>query len=191
LPGPKAQIDAQHDRGPDEVKEYVRLFERFQRLRPDDSPEEIEKLITLVENGTLKEEAGNFVVKTSEDDLEMQSFGTHLWYVCADLGCDWEPSSHNTARIQIDEFEDGYFSVPGMTQHKGPGDDVPRVKINASRNCAHPLSKSPLPWLHDTRSIHLGYKYSPCFLPPNTFSDFEQTFGYSSSFHEDFGMKYF
>ena len=78
MPGPKAQIDAQHDRGPDEVKEYVRLFERFQRLRPDDSPEEIEKLITLVENGTLKEEAGNFVVKTSEDDVEMESFGTPL-----------------------------------------------------------------------------------------------------------------
>jgi len=76
LPGPKAQIDAQHDRGPDEVKEYVRLFERFQRLRPDDSAEEIEKLITLVENGILKEEGGTFVVKNSEDEFEMDNFGT-------------------------------------------------------------------------------------------------------------------
>jgi hypothetical protein len=76
LPGPKAQIDAQHDRGPDEVKEYVRLFERFQRLRPEDSAEEIEKLITLVENGTLKEEGGNFVVRTSDEDFEMESLGT-------------------------------------------------------------------------------------------------------------------
>src|ERR1700724_213187 len=103
LPGPKAQIDAQHDRGPDEVKEYVRLFERFQRLRPDDSPEEIEKLITLVENGTLKEEGGNFVVKTSEDDAEMDYYGITI-FVYADLDYEWEPSSHNTARIQIDEF---------------------------------------------------------------------------------------
>jgi hypothetical protein len=76
LPGPKAQSDAQYDRGPDEVREYVRLFERFQRLRPEDSAEEIEKLITLVENGTLKEEGGNFVVRTSDEDVEMDSLGT-------------------------------------------------------------------------------------------------------------------
>ena len=76
MPGPKAQSDAQCDRGPDEVREYVRLFERFQRLRPEDSAEEIEKLITLVENGTLKEEGGNFVVRTSDEDVEMDSLGT-------------------------------------------------------------------------------------------------------------------
>ena len=157
MPGPKAQIDAQHDRGPDEVKEYVRLFERFQRLRPDDSPEEIEKLITLVENGTLKEEGGNFVVKTSEDDVEMDYYGITI-FVYADLDYEWEPSSHNTARIQIDEFGDGYFSAPAMPQHKASYENAPRLEINAARNCADLLSRAPPPWLQDAVTFHHGSK---------------------------------
>lgn len=55
------------DRDAEKVKECTRLFERFQRIRPDDPPEEIEKLIELVENGILKEEGNSFVVRGSED----------------------------------------------------------------------------------------------------------------------------
>jgi len=50
------------------MNEYVRLFERFQRLRPEDGPDEIDKLIALVENGTLKERDGNFIVTPPRDD---------------------------------------------------------------------------------------------------------------------------
>lgn len=80
LPGPKTQIDtvaipSAQARSPDEIKEYVRLFEQFQRLRPDDGPDETAKLIELVEKGTLKEECGSFVVRTSEEDHEMKMSG--------------------------------------------------------------------------------------------------------------------
>jgi hypothetical protein len=74
------------DRSPDEIKEYVRLFERFQRLRPDDGPDEIAKLIDLVENGTLKEECGSFVVRTSEEDYEMDQAGNRS-LICGCLCC--------------------------------------------------------------------------------------------------------
>ena len=45
----------------------MRLFERFQQIRPDGTPEEIKKLIELVDNGILREEGDSFVVRGSED----------------------------------------------------------------------------------------------------------------------------
>jgi len=82
LPGPKAQVDAfalgsAQDRTSKEAKEYVRLFERFQQLRPDDADDEIAKLVELVENGTLKEDGDTFVVRSTEDDFEMDIFGVY------------------------------------------------------------------------------------------------------------------
>lgn len=83
LPGPKTQSEtgmllAGQDPDAEKLKEYMRLFEKFQQIRPDDSPEEIEKLIELVENGILKEEGDSFVVRSSEDsesdELGMKSF---------------------------------------------------------------------------------------------------------------------
>jgi len=62
------------DQDPEKLREYTRLFERFQQLRPDDAPEEIEKLIELVENGTLKETRDTFIVRSS-DDSESDEFG--------------------------------------------------------------------------------------------------------------------
>ena len=85
---------------------------------------------------------------------------THLVHPSAfmlTLDCDWEPSSHNTARIQIDEFGDGYFSAPALTHHKAAGDDVPRLGLGVSKDCANPFARAPLPWLHDAMHIHPGF----------------------------------
>lgn len=92
--------------------EYTRLFKRFQQLRPDDAPEDIDKLVELVENGTLKETEDTFVVCGSQYS-ESDELGNAFSYVEADIS-DWEPSSHSTGTIAKSEFEDGYFSVPGI-----------------------------------------------------------------------------
>jgi hypothetical protein len=72
LPGPKTQIDIGSisggaDRNPEAMGEYVRLFQRFQQLRPKDGPEEIATLIELVEKGILKEEGEVFVVRGADN----------------------------------------------------------------------------------------------------------------------------
>jgi hypothetical protein len=77
LPGPKTQIEvgsmsSEQDRRPEEMEEYVRLFHRFQQLRPDDEPEDIAVLIGLVEKGTLREEGKTFVVRGTGDDNNAQ-----------------------------------------------------------------------------------------------------------------------
>lgn len=85
LPGPKTRtgpMSSGQDSNPEKFKEYVRLFEKFQQIRPDDSHGEIEKLIELVENGILKEEGNSFVVRGSEDsesdDPGITSFESEL-----------------------------------------------------------------------------------------------------------------
>lgn len=80
LPGPKtlaenAANEGDNDRTPQRMNEYVRLFERFQRLRPEDGPDEIDRLIELVENGTLKERDGNFIVAPPRDGEVDEEFG--------------------------------------------------------------------------------------------------------------------
>jgi hypothetical protein len=57
------------------VNEYLRLFERFQQLRPDDSPDEIAKLVELVQNGILKEQGDSFVVRSTEEGATEPFFG--------------------------------------------------------------------------------------------------------------------
>ena len=161
LPGPKTQIDSTavlsgQDRSPDEIKEYVRLFERFQRLRPDDGPDEIIKLIDLVENGTLKEECGIFVVRTSEEEYEMDQSGNGSPFMVIYV-VEWEPSSHNTARIQLSEFEDGYFSAltGGETEHRG---GTIRFESNIPKDCAPLTGRAPFPWLQDTVTMQAGFR---------------------------------
>ena len=121
----------------------MRLFERFQRLRPDDGPDEIDRLIALVENGTLKEQGGKFVVVTPrQEEVEELS---------------WEPSSHNTARIPISEFIDGYFSVPqqrGALGGVGEGfiieEDIPR---------GFSLSGPPVSWMAQVPNVDASFRF--------------------------------
>jgi hypothetical protein len=65
IPGPKRQEPYSIDGT--RLQEYDRLFERFQQIRPADSPYEIEKLVELAEIGTLKEQGNTFVVCVSEE----------------------------------------------------------------------------------------------------------------------------
>lgn len=139
------------------MNEYVRLFERFQRLRPEDGPDEIDRLIALVENGTLKEQDGNFIVTPPRDgevDEEFGGFrfdgGELTWIV-------WEPSSHNTARIPVTEFVDGYFSVPqkGSFGQMGQGfvisePDIPR---------AFSLSGLHVPWMGPVQNMEGTFRF--------------------------------
>ena len=55
------------DGDPEKLREYKRLCGKFRQIRPDDTLEEIEKLIGLVENRVLKEEGDYFVVRASEE----------------------------------------------------------------------------------------------------------------------------
>jgi hypothetical protein len=188
LPGPKTQIDTTailsgQDRSPDEIKEYVRLFERFQRLRPDDGPDEIAKLIDLVENGTLKEECGNFVVRTSEEDYEMDQSGNRPRYAVA-YASEWEPSSHNTARIQLSEFEDGYFSALTGGEAGNKGGTI-RFDSSIPKDCAPLSGRAPFPWLQDTVNIQVGFRYDSFVNILLSCSEFDHMFGLSAPSHEE------
>jgi hypothetical protein len=71
LPGPKAQEDNTHSPNAAEPvakrdEQYARLFERFQKLRPDLAPDQTEKLVEFVETGVLKEEGEQFVFSSTE-----------------------------------------------------------------------------------------------------------------------------
>lgn len=75
--GPKSHSDSGFlspgcNRSPDQSKEYLRLFHKFQRLRAYDDPDDIARLVVLVENGVLKEEGNRFFVCESGAD------GTYL-----------------------------------------------------------------------------------------------------------------
>jgi len=67
FPGPKSHVDSSvfspgHGRSHGQWKEYLRLFCKFQQLRPYDSPDKIAGLVVLVEKGVLKEDGNRFVV---------------------------------------------------------------------------------------------------------------------------------
>jgi len=81
LPGPKTRVEnavtaeGEIDGNSQRMNEYVRLFERFQRLRPNDGADDIDNLVTLVENGTLKEQDGTFIVTPPQYIEEMGKSG--------------------------------------------------------------------------------------------------------------------
>jgi hypothetical protein len=154
LPGPKTQPEfgpatMGQDRDPEKLREYTRLFEKFQQLRPDDAPEEIEKLIELVENGTLKETRDTFIVRGS-DDSESDELGEKLSASQTNL-LDWEPSSHNSASISNSEFEDGYFSVPGFLESSGI--ETFRFDFSVPKQCIPLSGTAPVPWLQQTMNV--------------------------------------
>ena len=124
------------------MDEYVRLFERFQRLRPDDAPDDIDRLIALVENGTLKERGGNFVVTPREGEFEE---------------LDWEPGSHNTARIPISEFTDGYFSVPQQRGALGAVVEGFMIEEDIPRGLS--LSGPPVSWIGQVHNVDGTFRF--------------------------------
>jgi hypothetical protein len=154
LLGPKTQTEfgpanMGQDRDPEKLREYRRLFEKFQQLRPDDAPEEIEKLIELVENGTLKETRYTFIVSGSEDS-ESDELGEKLSISKTNL-LDWEPSSHNSASISNSEFEDGYFGVPEFPESSGI--EVFKFDFSVPNQCIPLSSTAPVPWLQQTINV--------------------------------------
>jgi hypothetical protein len=87
------------ERTQSEVKDYFRLYERFQRLRPEDPPDETAKLVALVEDGILKEKDGVFVLNASGDDNGPSEIGTnfhHLFLLKMSMGTFFSQHSQDT-----------------------------------------------------------------------------------------------
>ena len=133
----------------------MRLCGRFQQLRPGDGPDEIEKLVELVENGTLKEENGTFVVRGPED-AEMDDLSQRTDRPSMDM-LDWEPNSHNTARIPISEFEDGYFSVVGLADMTST-ESLLKVESGIPRHFNSLIGASPIAWYQEVLDGHTGFR---------------------------------
>lgn len=129
------------NRNSEQLKEHTRLFGRFQQIRPDDSPEEIVKLIELVENGTLKEQGGTFVVHGS-DGSEIDEFGERLSSSSDDIK-DGD-LAYNTAGILISEFKEEYFSVPRLSLGIVSGT---RNAFDIPRNYSPLVEAAPAPWM--------------------------------------------
>ena len=53
----------------------MRLYHKFENLRPEDTPAHIGKLVELVEDGTLKEEGDKFVVGPLGLGMDMSAIG--------------------------------------------------------------------------------------------------------------------
>jgi hypothetical protein len=155
LPGPRAQTETSlmiSDKIRDEgqVKEYVRLFQRFRELRPYDPPEEIEKLVELVENGTLKEHGDTFIVLASVD-CEIDYISNIPPQVPVVM-VDWEASSHTTTRIKNSEFEEEHCGVLGLFENEVTDFGIPRQYI--------PLSGSaPVTWPYHAMNMNGSFRW--------------------------------
>lgn len=139
------------------MNEYVRLFERFQRLRPEDGPDEIDRLIALVENGTLKERDGNFIVTPPRDGDANEELSEFLFGGGELTWIGWEPSSHNTARIPAAKFVDGYFSVPqkGSFGQMGHGFIISETDIPRGFS----LSGPHVPWMGPVQNMDGNFRF--------------------------------
>ena len=145
------------DRGPTELREYMRLYERFQRLRPHDGPDEIDKLVELVENGTLKEEYGVFVVQGSEDS-EMSDTSEVDNHTMAHI-LDWESNSYNTDRFPVSEFGEGYLSVVAISETPTT-EKVMKSKSEIPRQFNPLVSTAPIPWHQQALSGNPGFRWT-------------------------------
>jgi hypothetical protein len=145
-----------HCRDPEKLKEYLRLFDRLQQIRPYDGPDEIEKLVELVENGTLKEQGDTFVVRRSEEPMRSAIVEQGIIHHYMANSEDWEPSSNTTARIPLSELEDEYFSVPAHW------DDF-RAEMNKATSgvpklCLPLAGMSPVPWMQQFANFIPGFR---------------------------------
>lgn len=145
------------DRGPAELRKYIRLYERFQRLRPRDGPDEIDKLVELVENGTLKEENGVFVVQGSEDS-EMSDTSEIDNHTIADI-VDWESNSYNTDRFPVSEFGEGYLSVVAIAETMTT-EKAMKSRSEIPRQFNPLVGTAPIPWHQQPLSGNPGFRWT-------------------------------
>jgi hypothetical protein len=80
IPGPKSQpevipMSRGQDRSASQYKDYMRIYHKFKKLRPEDAPANISKLVELVENGTLREEGDKLAVVSLDLGMDLSILG--------------------------------------------------------------------------------------------------------------------